>query len=167
MKPGVCNRGENVVGGLDPLVGCSAYCAGGPSVFRALCCSPNVDAIFCLGLSCFPVCCSTCCGLSVGGGCGLRCGASCFCTLLSALGCCVSGGNVTAASTGAPTRAAFFETRLVGRKVHRRFRPAHLEHGNFLSHFVFVLAQLLQAIGVLPADLGIIPLAAGISCCPV
>lgn len=63
-----------------------------------------------------------------------------------------------------PTRAAFFDTRLVGRSVQRRFRPAHLEHGNFLSHFVFVLAQLLHAMGVRPADLGIMPFAAGMSC---
>ncbi len=46
--------------------------------------------------------------------------------------------------------------------MHLRFLPAHREHGNFLSHFVFVFAQLLQAIGVRPADFGIMPLAAGI-----
>ena len=63
-----------------------------------------------------------------------------------------------------PMRLAFFDDRRVGLNVHLRFRPAHREHGNFLSHFVFVFAQLLQAIGVLPADLGIMPLVAGISC---
>lgn len=41
--------------------------------------------------------------------------------------------------------------------MHFKFLCAHLVHGNFLSHFVFVFAQLLQAIGVRPADLGIIP----------
>jgi len=60
-------------------------------------------------------------------------------------------------------RCAFFDDRRVGRKVHRRFRPAQRLHGNFLSHLVLVLAQLLHAIGVLPADLGIMPLAAGIA----
>lgn len=64
-------------------------------------------------------------------------------------------------SPGAGMRLTFFEARLVGRSVHLRFRPAQRLQGNFLSHFVFVLAQLLHAIGVLPADLGIIPLLAG------
>lgn len=66
-------------------------------------------------------------------------------------------------SGGMPIRCACFVARLVGRSVHRRFRPAQREHGNFLSHFVFVLAQLLHAIGVRPADFGIMPFAAGIS----
>lgn len=60
-------------------------------------------------------------------------------------------------------RWAFLVDRRVGRKVHFRFLPAHLEQGNFLSHLVFVFAQLLQAMGVLPADFGIMPLAAGIT----
>ena len=51
----------------------------------------------------------------------------------------------------------FLEIRRVDRSVHLRFLPAQRLHGNFLSHLVFVFAQLLQAIGVLPADLGIIP----------
>ena len=51
-------------------------------------------------------------------------------------------------------RCAFFDCLRVGRNVHLRFLDAHLEHGNFLSHLVLVLAQLLQAIGVLPADFG-------------
>ena len=67
----------------------------------------------------------------------------------------------TAPSGGTPIRAAFFDDRRVGRSVHRRLRPAHREQGNFLSHLVLVLAQLLQAIGVRPADFGIMPLAAG------
>lgn len=62
-----------------------------------------------------------------------------------------------------PIRVAFFDDRRVGRSVHFKFRPAHLEHGNFLSHFVFVFAQLLQAMGVRPADFGIMPLEAGIA----
>lgn len=66
-----------------------------------------------------------------------------------------------ALSGGTPTRLAFFDALRVGRKVHRRFLPAQREHGNFLSHFVFVLAQLLHAMGVRPADLGIMPLDAG------
>lgn len=77
---------------------------------------------------------------------------------------CTLGGIETAPSGGMPTRLAFFDARLVGLKVHRRFLPAQREHGNFLSHFVFVFAQLLQAMGVRPADLGIMPFAAGISC---
>jgi hypothetical protein len=56
---------------------------------------------------------------------------------------------------------AFLDERRVGRSVHRRLRPAQRLHGNFLSHLVLVLAQLLHAMGVLPADLGIMPLAAG------
>lgn len=65
------------------------------------------------------------------------------------------------ASTAPGMRAAFFAERLVGRTVHLRLRLAHLLQGNFLSHFVFVFAQLLQAIGVLPADFGTMPLEAG------
>jgi hypothetical protein len=64
-------------------------------------------------------------------------------------------------SPGGITLFTFFEARRVGRNVHRRFRPAHRLQGNFLSHLVFVLAQLLHAIGVLPADLGIIPALGG------
>jgi hypothetical protein len=52
-------------------------------------------------------------------------------------------------------RCAFFDCLLVGLSVHLRFLAAQREHGNFLSHLVLVLAQLLQAIGVRPADLGI------------
>ena len=48
-------------------------------------------------------------------------------------------------------------TLRVGRKVHLSFRAAHLEQGNLRSHFVFVLAQFEQAIGVRPADLGTMP----------
>lgn len=55
-------------------------------------------------------------------------------------------------------RFTFLDARRVGRNVHLRFRLAHREQGNFLSHFVFVLAQLLQAIGVRPADFGIMGL---------
>ena len=60
-----------------------------------------------------------------------------------------------------PIRLAFFDERLVGLNVQRRFRPAQRLHGNFLSHLVLVFAQLLQAMGVRPADLGIMPFAAG------
>lgn len=48
---------------------------------------------------------------------------------------------------------AFLDTLRVGRSVHLRFLPAHRLQGNFLSHFVLVLAQLLQAMGVRPAPL--------------
>lgn len=79
-----------------------------------------------------------------------------------------SGGRIPLATPLAivsavikPIRLAFLDDRRVGRRVHRRFRPAQRLQGNFLSHFVFVLAQLLHAMGVLPADLGIMPLAAG------
>ena len=64
-------------------------------------------------------------------------------------------------SGAAPNLAAFFDARRVGLRVQRKFRAAHREHGNFLSHFVLVLAQLLHAMGVRPADLGIMPFAAG------
>lgn len=77
---------------------------------------------------------------------------------------CTPGGTATAPSGGMPMRAAPFVERRVGLSVHRKFRPAHLEQGNFLSHFVFVLAQFEHAMGVRPADLGIMPFAAGISC---
>jgi hypothetical protein len=60
-----------------------------------------------------------------------------------------------------PDLLALFVTRRVGRSVHFRFRAEHLEQGNFLSHLVLVLAQLLHAMGVRPADLGIMPFAAG------
>ena len=60
-------------------------------------------------------------------------------------------------------RAVPLVDRRVGLSVHRRFRPAHRLQGNFLSHFVFVLAQLEHAMGVRPADLGIMPFAAGIA----
>ena len=56
---------------------------------------------------------------------------------------------------------AFLDTLRVGRSVHLRFLPAQRLQGNFLSHLVFVLAQLLHAIGVRPADLGIMPLLGG------
>jgi hypothetical protein len=43
----------------------------------------------------------------------------------------------------------------VGRRMHLRFLWAHRLQGNFLSHLVFVLAQFVQAMGVLPGCLGI------------
>jgi len=55
----------------------------------------------------------------------------------------------------------FFVVRRVGLTVHLRFRLAHRLQGNFLSHLVFVLAQLLHAMGVLPADFGTMPAEAG------
>jgi hypothetical protein len=67
----------------------------------------------------------------------------------------------TPASIDMPDRLAFLVTLRVGRNVQVKLRAEHREQGNFLSHFVFVLAQLLQAMGVRPADLGIMPLAAG------
>jgi hypothetical protein len=73
-----------------------------------------------------------------------------------------SSDTTTPASIAMPDRLAFFVTLRVGRNVHVKLRAEHREQGNFLSHFVFVLAQLLQAMGVRPADLGIMPLAAGI-----
>ena len=90
----------------------------------------------------------------------------------------------TTLSGGMPIRAVPFVVRRVGLKVHLKFRPAHRLHGNFLSHLVFVLAHydmhrqsqlclhrkhalslltLEQAIGVRPADFGIMPFAAGIA----
>jgi hypothetical protein len=51
--------------------------------------------------------------------------------------------------------AGFRGTRRVGRRTHFRFRLVHRLQGNFLSHLVFVLAQLVQAIGVRPAVFGI------------
>lgn len=65
------------------------------------------------------------------------------------------------ASTTPVMRAAVFAVLLVGLTVHLRLRLAHRLQGNFLSHFVFVFAQLLQAIGVLPADFGTMPSEAG------
>lgn len=64
---------------------------------------------------------------------------------------------LVAASPPVMTLFTFLDARRVGRNVHFKFRCAHRLHGNFLSHLVFVFAQLLHAIGVLPADLGMIP----------
>lgn len=98
---------------------------------------------------------------------GLPNAATCWsgcCTLASTVtGCAVAGAD-SVLSGGIPTRLAFFDARRVGLRVHLRFLPAQREHGNFLSHFVLVFAQLLQAIGVRPADLGIMPFTADISC---
>jgi len=58
-------------------------------------------------------------------------------------------------------RGVFLVIRRVGRTVQVKFLVAHRVQGNFLSHFVFVFAQLLHAIGVRPADFGIMPLEAG------
>jgi hypothetical protein len=59
---------------------------------------------------------------------------------------------------GAGKRLTLRDTRRVGRRVHFNPRLAQRLHGNFLSHLVLVLAQLVQAIGVRPALLGIIGL---------
>ena len=69
----------------------------------------------------------------------------------------VLGAEFPCCSTG---RIMFLVARRVGRTVHFRFLLAHRLHGNFLSHLVLVFAQLLQAMGVLPADLGMMPLEA-------
>ena len=152
--PGVCIGGDMLLGagGVGPLVGCSGYCDGGPSTTGSPCFSSGMVIIPFFGLAGFSGC---CCGELV------PCGATM--TPFSMATGCIPGGYATAPSGGTPIRAAFFDDRRVGRRVHRRFRPAHRLHGNFLSHFVFVLAQLLQAIGVRPADFGIMPLAAGIA----
>jgi hypothetical protein len=63
-----------------------------------------------------------------------------------------------------PSPSAFIGGRLtglrgtlrVGRSTHFKFRLVHRLQGNFLSHFVLVFAQLVQAMGVLPAVFGII-----------
>lgn len=147
--------GEKLLGGVGPLVGnCSTNWEGGPSTVGAGVFSSWIGAILILGLAGLIGC--GCCG-------GLLLFWGCW-TALSPGGGWTPGGIATAPSGGMPTRAAFFDARLVGLKVHLKFRPAHREQGNFLSHLVFVFAQLLQAMGVRPADLGIIPLAAGISC---
>lgn len=136
------------------------YCEGGPSTLGAVCLSSGMLLRPPLGLA----------GFKTGGACvGLPLGIW-FCVCVGAwpfsLAGTLCGGMAVKPSGGTtiPMRVAFLDDRLVGRKVHLRFLPAHLEHGNFLSHLVFVLAQLLQAMGVRPADLGIIPLTAGISC---
>ena len=67
------------------------------------------------------------------------------------------GTAVVAPSAPTTSRLAFLEALRVGLRVHLRFLPAHRLHGNFLSHLVFVLAQLLQAMGVRPADFGMMP----------
>lgn len=67
------------------------------------------------------------------------------------------GGVVFAPSPAAGIRLAFLEALRVGLNVHLRFLPAQRLQGNFLSHFVFVFAQLLHAMGVRPADLGMMP----------
>jgi hypothetical protein len=64
-------------------------------------------------------------------------------------------------SPAGTTLFTFLDARRVGRSVHFRFRCAQRLQGNFLSHLVFVLAQLLHAIGVRPADLGIMPALGG------
>jgi hypothetical protein len=61
------------------------------------------------------------------------------------------------ASGAPPILFTFLDARRVGRSVHLRFLCAHRLHGNFLSHLVLVFAQLLQAMGVRPADFGIMP----------
>ena len=65
------------------------------------------------------------------------------------------------AFSGSLTAGLFFVVRRVGLTVHLRPRLAHRLQGNFLSHFVLVLAQLLQAIGVRPDDFGTMPAEAG------
>jgi len=165
MKPlGPCVNGGDIVdwsGGVDPLAGASMKCVGGASkcvwvasTRGAFCLSSGMLLSPLLGLA----------GFRTGGACvGLPL-VICVCawpfsgTLWGGIAVNPSGG------TTRPMRVAFFDERLVGRRVHLRFLPAHLEQGNFLSHLVFVLAQLLQAMGVRPADLGIMPLTAGISC---
>jgi len=47
------------------------------------------------------------------------------------------------------------EALRVGRRMHLRFLWAQRLQGNFLSHLVFVRAQFVQAMGVLPGCLGI------------
>ena len=142
-------------GGVGPLVAGSMYCVGGPSRVGAACLSSGMLFSPLFGLAGFRVG-ATCGGLPLG-----SCGP--FSPLAAGTLC---GGMAVRPSGGTtiPMRVAFLDERLVGRRVHLRFLPAHLEQGNFLSHLVFVLAQLLQAMGVRPADLGIMPLTAGISC---
>ena len=152
MTPlGVCIGGDSSDGanGVGPLVGCSKYCVGGPSTI-----GPRIfsSALFVVALV-FGLA-----GLSGGGCVGLL-----PWTAGSIDTGWVPGAPATTPSGDTPMRAAPFADRLVGLNVHLRFRPAHLEHGNFLSHFVLVLAQLEHAIGVRPADFGIMPLAAGIT----
>jgi hypothetical protein len=169
MKPlGSCVRVGDIVvwsGGVDPLAGASIKRVGGASkcvrvasIRGAFCLSSGMLLRPLLGLA----------GFRTGGACvGLPLDI-CVCdwplsptapgTLWGGIAVKPSGG------TTRPMRVAFFDERRVGRRVHLRFLPAHLEQGNFLSHLVFVLAQLLQAMGVRPADLGIMPLTAGISC---
>lgn len=60
-------------------------------------------------------------------------------------------------SIDAAARCTPFDARRFDRNVHVRFLDSHREHGNFLSHFVFVFAHMVQAIGVRPADLGVMP----------
>jgi hypothetical protein len=53
------------------------------------------------------------------------------------------------------TALTFRETLRVGRRMHLRFLWAQRLHGNFLSHLVFVRAQFVHAMGVLPGCFGI------------
>ena len=134
----------------------ASKCCGVPSTRGAVCLSSGMLFSPLLGLA----------GFKTGGACvGLPLDVW-VCAWPSSPPGTLWGGIAVKPSGGTtrPMRVAFFDDRLVGRRVHLRFRPAHLEQGNFLSHLVFVLAQLLQAMGVRPADLGIMPLTAGISC---
>lgn len=71
------------------------------------------------------------------------------------IGGCTSGVMMVVVPSGfVCIRCAFLDCLRVGLSVHFRFLAAQREQGNFLSHFVFVFAQLLHAIGVRPADLG-------------
>lgn len=145
--------GEKSAGasGVGPLVGFSKNCVGGPSTIGPPTFSSDVDvAAPFLGLDA---------GLRGGGCVGL-----CPCWTADSIDTgCVFGAPATPPSEGTPIRAAPLVERRVGLNVHLRFLPAHREHGNFLSHFVFVFAQLEHAIGVRPADFGIMPFAAGIT----
>ena len=124
----------------------------------AVCLSSGILLRALLGLAGFKVGC-VCVGLPLG-----TCG--CVWPFSPFVAVTLCGGMAVKPSGGTtnPMRVAFFDERLVGRRVHLRFLPAHLEQGNFLSHLVLVLAQLLQAVGVRPADFGIMPFTAGISC---
>ena len=109
--------------------------------------------VFASGLDVFAACGS-------GGGCGCCCGELLFEPFVDELAA-LSEELVLLDSTLTGARVACLDCLRVGRRVHRRFRPAQRLQGNFLSHLVFVFAQLLHAIGVRPADLGIMPLLGG------
>lgn len=78
---------------------------------------------------------------------------------IASVGCCDCFFDDSSArleaSEAAIALAISFEDRLANLAAHGSDLSAHLEHGTLLSQPVLALAQLMHAIGVLPATAGI------------